>query len=93
MVATAVTPSHKCKTDQDGEDAVSSDSTPPLLATSSSLSDSPSSNFDFEFIRMEEGDFTMTPEDKLADIIVKWDLLVNNVNKVSEAFKHVRRAF
>jgi hypothetical protein len=40
-----------------------------------------------------EGDEIMTPEEKLVDMVTKWDLLVNNVNKISDVFKQVRRSF
>jgi len=72
----------------------STDSEPTMLASSSSLSDSPSSSFDFEFIPTFFGNETSdeSAEDKLTDIVIKWDLLVNNVNKISDAFKQVRRS-
>ena len=95
MVSTAVTPSRKKRPIYAVEEEDLSDTVPGLLAASSSLSESLSGSFEFEFIPPvpEGGDESMGSDDKLADMLQKWDLLVGNVNKISEAFKHIRRSF
>ena len=96
MVSSAVTPSRKRKSVYDVTDSsMSGGSEPDLVAASSSLSETSSGSFYFEIIPQisVESEDEISPEEKLTDIVVKWDLLVGNVNKMSEVFKSLRRNF
>ena len=96
MVSTAVTPSRKRKAIYEVSDSSTNSSVPELLATASSLSETSSGSFDFDSIPVVGEDNSSDPvsvDDKLSDIILKWDLLVSNVNKISDAFKLLRRNF
>jgi hypothetical protein len=95
MLTTAVTPNRKRKSFYEASEASPSESVPDLVAASSSLSESSSGSVDFEVIPIgsNDRDGDIPPEEKPADIAMKWDLLVNNVNKVLEVFKSLRQNF
>jgi len=96
MVSTAVTPSRKRKSVYEVSESPTSGSIPDLVAASSSLTESSSASYEFEVIPVggiESTTGDVFPEEKLADIVMKWDLLVTNVNKIADVFKTLRRNF
>ena len=85
MVSTAVTPSRKRKPIYG---PVEEDSIPGLSASSSSLSSPSSVDSDFELVPIAID--SVPPEEKLADVLSKWDTVVLNVNAMSGLFKKLR---
>ena len=91
MVATAVTPSRKRKPIYGLSGTTIDEEVPGLTASSSSLSSPGSSDSDFELLPIPIVE--MQPEDKMADMLVKWDTVVSNVNAMSGIFKKLRSSF
>lgn len=81
MVSTAVTPSRKRKPIYGlPETVLEDDSVPGLSASSSSLSSPGSTDSEYELVPIPIEN--VPAEDKLGEIITKWDAVVNNVNSM-----------
>jgi hypothetical protein len=95
MVSSAVTPCRKRKPLYDVSEYSAEDSEPYLVAASSSLSESTKDTYDFEVIptSSDSGESEIPTEEKLSEVIVKWDMLVRNVNKTFDVIKHFRRSY
>jgi hypothetical protein len=96
MVLMAVTPSRKRKSFYKVPESSLSGSIPDLVAASSSLSKTSAGSLEFEVIPLvgvDGSDGDVSTEDKLVDIVNKWDLFVTNVNKISDVFKVLRCNF
>jgi hypothetical protein len=83
----AITLSHKCKKQTERGILHPKESD---LALISSSQDSDLSDFDLVPIPSEDENFCCTPEDWLSNIILQWDLVVSNINKVSAVLKQLR---
>ena len=92
MVYTVVFPSRKRKPIYGlSETVIEDDSVPGLSASSSSLSSPGSMDSEYELIPILIEN--VPAEDKLGEIIAKWDAMVNNVNLMLGLFKKLRSSF
>ena len=90
MVSTAVTPARKRKAIYGGQESLSEDDSIPNLAAISGLSSSSEQDDDFQVIPMTVD--AIMPEDKLPEVLTKWDTLVHNFNQIAKHFKKLRSA-